>query len=106
MPRIPLCSISDLPEGASCSVTLAGQPVAVFHVGGALYAIEDRCPHAGAPLSGGHVEAGVVTCPRHAWRFRLSDGAWADNPKVCIKTYSVALDGTQVVLDLLEPTSN
>ena len=33
----------------------------------------------GASLSGGYVENGVVTCPWHAWRFRLTDGAWADN---------------------------
>ncbi len=103
MPRIPICTVNDLPDGASCSALINNEPVAVFHVGGAFYAIEDRCPHAGAPLSGGHVENGIVTCPRHAWRFRLSDGAWADNPKVCIKTYAVHVEGEQVSLELPEP---
>jgi nitrite reductase (NADH) small subunit/3-phenylpropionate/trans-cinnamate dioxygenase ferredoxin subunit len=41
----------------------------------------------GASLSGGHVEDGCVTCPWHAWRFRLTDGAWADNPRIRIGSY-------------------
>ena len=45
------------------------------------FAIDDVCPHMGASLSGGYVEDGIVTCPWHAWRFRLTDGTWADNPR-------------------------
>jgi len=40
------------------------------------------------------VEKGIVTCPWHAWRFRLSDGAWADNPRIKIGSYPVrVMDG-------------
>ena len=47
----------------------------------------------GASLSGGYVENGVVTCPWHAWRFRLADGAWADNPRIKIGCYPVRVAG-------------
>jgi nitrite reductase (NADH) small subunit/3-phenylpropionate/trans-cinnamate dioxygenase ferredoxin subunit len=50
----------------------------------------------GASLAGGYVEGGVVTCPWHAWRFRLGDGAWADNPRVKTGCYPVRLAGDDI----------
>jgi nitrite reductase (NADH) small subunit len=76
--------------------------VAVFHADGQYYAIDDRCPHAGASLADGCVEAGVVTCAWHAWRFRLSDGSWADNPRVKTKTYPVVVENGQVYVSVGE----
>ena len=49
-------------------------PLAVYQVAGGLYAIADRCPHAGATLSCGEVESAVVTCPRHGSRFDIRTG--------------------------------
>jgi nitrite reductase (NADH) small subunit/3-phenylpropionate/trans-cinnamate dioxygenase ferredoxin subunit len=90
-----VCRIDDLPEGECKTVELDGKLIAVFHHGGRYFAIDDLCPHMGASLSGGHVENGIVTCPWHAWRFRLDDGAWADNPRLKIGCYQVRLaDGT------------
>jgi nitrite reductase (NADH) small subunit/3-phenylpropionate/trans-cinnamate dioxygenase ferredoxin subunit len=91
MPRVPVCKTVDLPEGAVAVATVGRKDIAVFHHDGKLFAIDDCCPHAGASLAGGHVEDGVVTCPLHAWRFRLSDGAWADNPKVKTGCYAVTV---------------
>ena len=55
------------------------------------------CPHMGASLAGGFVEDGIVTCPWHYWRFRLADGAWADNPRIKIGCYPVhVVRGIQV----------
>ncbi len=93
---IPVCQVGDLQDGESIVVTVDGRNVAVFFSAGQYYAINDACPHAGSPLSDGHVEDGVVTCSWHGWRFRLADGAWADNPRVKTACYPVQLDGTQV----------
>jgi nitrite reductase (NADH) small subunit/3-phenylpropionate/trans-cinnamate dioxygenase ferredoxin subunit len=41
-----------------------------------------------------------VSCPWHYWRFRLSDGAWADNPKVRQNTYPVIEADGQIQLEL------
>jgi nitrite reductase (NADH) small subunit/3-phenylpropionate/trans-cinnamate dioxygenase ferredoxin subunit len=88
--------VSELPEGESRTVEVAGKLVAVFHQQGQFYAIDDVCPHMGASLSGGYVEKGIVTCPWHAWRFRLNDGAWADNPRIKIGCYPVRIEGDEV----------
>ncbi len=94
--------VGDIPDGGSTVIEVNGQDVAVFHAGGKYYAINDRCPHAGASLAGGHVEDGVVTCPWHYWRFRLTDGAWADNPRVKTGCYAVSVVDDRIVLEVPE----
>jgi nitrite reductase (NADH) small subunit len=88
--------VGELAEGESRAVEVAGKLVAVFRQQGQYYAIDDVCPHMGASLSGGYVEKGIVTCPWHAWRFRLADGAWADNPRIKIGCYPVRVEGDEV----------
>ena len=99
MPVIPVCRVDELPEGECCVMTIGDRDVAVFHREGKFFAIDDRCPHAGTSLSGGHVEGGVVTCPWHGWRFRLCDGAWADNPRVKTGCYRVQVENDTVMID-------
>ena len=84
----------------SIIVEVNKKDVAIFHVGGKYYAIDDMCPHAGASLSGGTVENEIVTCAWHGWRFRLTDGAWADNPKVKTGCYQVHVVGDEVQLEV------
>lgn len=87
-----VCKIEDLKEGESRTVSAGNKLIAVFHTEGQFYAIDDVCPHMGASLSGGYVEQNIVTCPWHAWRFRLTDGAWADNPRLKIGCYAVRVE--------------
>jgi nitrite reductase (NADH) small subunit/3-phenylpropionate/trans-cinnamate dioxygenase ferredoxin subunit len=86
---VRVCGVEELANGASRVVEVAGRPVAVFRQGDSYFAIDDVCPHMGASLSDGYVEDGIVTCPWHAWRFRLSDGLWADSPRLKIGCYKV-----------------
>lgn len=91
-----VCKVGELTEGEGKTVEVANKLLAVFRVDGQYFAIDDMCPHMGASLSGGYVEDGIVTCPWHAWRFRLNDGAWADSPRVKIGCYPVRIAGDQV----------
>jgi nitrite reductase (NADH) small subunit len=38
------------------------------------FALEDRCPHKGGPLSQGIVHGNSVTCPLHNWVLSLETG--------------------------------
>jgi nitrite reductase (NADH) small subunit/3-phenylpropionate/trans-cinnamate dioxygenase ferredoxin subunit len=100
-----VCRVGDIPEGDSKSFTVGDKAIAVFFANGNYYAIEDHCPHMGSPLSGGYVEDGIVTCPWHAWRFRLNDGAWADNPRIKIGCYAVRVEGDLVQVEVPAPRS-
>ncbi len=84
---IPVCRVDELMEGRGKLVKVGDRLVALFRTEDQIFAIDDVCPHMGASLSDGDVENGIVTCPWHAWRFRLADGAWADNPRIKIGCY-------------------
>ncbi len=52
--------------------------VALFVVDGEIRAFEAFCPHMEGPLFAGSIAGGIVTCPWHAWRYSLTDGARID----------------------------
>jgi len=61
---------TDLPPGAVVHRRLLGHDLALWRgPDGAVHAWHDRCPHRGAPLSGGCVVEGALQCPYHGWRF-------------------------------------
>jgi nitrite reductase (NADH) small subunit len=98
-----VCKVGEVPEGEGKTVQVGNKLVALFCVGGQYHAIDDVCPHMGASLAGGFVEGGIVTCPWHAWRFRLGDGAWADNPRLKIGCYNVRVEGDAVQIQVPAP---
>ena len=71
-------------------------PIAIYHVGGSLYAAGDVCPHAGARLSEGTLDRTVITCPLHGSQFDVRNGERlrgpADDP-IPVCTVEVS-DGT------------
>jgi nitrite reductase (NADH) small subunit/3-phenylpropionate/trans-cinnamate dioxygenase ferredoxin subunit len=97
VPFVPVARIGDIPAGQGCVYEVGGRLVAVFFDGERHHAIDDLCPHMGASLGSGPMVDGVVTCPWHAWRFRLCDGAWCDNPKLRVDVFEV-----RVVADTIE----
>jgi nitrite reductase (NADH) small subunit len=97
---VTVARVGEIPEGGNIVVEVNGKDVVVFLDQGKYYAIDDRCPHAGASLSCGEVRDGIVTCAWHYWRFRLADGAWADNPRIKTGSYPVHVVGDEVRLEI------
>lgn len=93
---VTVARVGEIPEGEGRTVTVGDRLVAVFLVDGQYRAIDDLCPHQGASLGAGCVQDGEVFCPWHAWRFRLSDGAWADNPRIGVDVFETRVEGDQV----------
>ncbi len=91
-----VAKVGDIAEGDAATVKLDNKLIALFRQQGQYYAIDDVCPHMGASLAGGYVENQVVTCPWHAWRFRISDGTWVDSPRVKIGCYPVRVVGDEI----------
>jgi nitrite reductase (NADH) small subunit len=71
---IPVAKVADIAPGSAATVVIDGREIAVFNVDGTFYALENDCPHQGGPLAEGWIEGTTVTCPWHAWCFRLDDG--------------------------------
>jgi len=91
-----VAKVGDIPAGEGRAYEVDGRMVAVFFVDNEYLAIDDFCPHMGASLAAGTLEDGVVMCPWHAWRFRVCDGTWCDNPKIKIDTFEVRLEDGQI----------
>lgn len=76
-------------------------PVALYQVNGRLCAVADRCPHAGAVLSGGELTAAVLTCPGHGSQFDVTTGQRVRGPADDhLATHRVMTEGGQVWLVL------
>lgn len=57
------------------AVTLLGERIMVMRDRGTVYALKDRCPHRGVPLSYGNQQfPGTVSCVYHGWTFDLKTG--------------------------------
>jgi nitrite reductase/ring-hydroxylating ferredoxin subunit len=101
--RVPLFALNDAAGRLGCvhkeTTGMVDEPLAVYHVGTEFHACADRCPHAGATLSEGEVESGVVTCPRHGSQFVVSTGERIRGPAdTDIATYPTVSDGGQLYL--------
>ncbi len=97
---IVLCQVDEVPLGTGKYVVVGKHGYAVFVVGDEVRVIDDNCPHAGASLSGGHLdEEGVVRCPMHNWYFDTCSGKCTDNERIGVETYeSRVVDGCVEIL--------
>jgi len=64
-------SVSSLTDGSLAAVSVAGSDLVVANVDGSLLAYRDRCASCGAPLHGGLLMAGALSCPECARSFFL-----------------------------------
>ena len=104
---ITVASVGELAEGEGKTVTAGERLVALFLHNGRYLAIDDICPHQGASLGAGCLDdpssdAPTVVCPWHAWRFRLDDGKWADNPRLGVDVFETRVVGDEVQVRLAE----
>jgi nitrite reductase (NADH) small subunit len=103
---IDVGSAEDLPPHAARRVETPRGPVALFRtLDGALFALEDRCPHRGGPLSEGIVHGRAVACPLHNWTIDLKTGEplGADAGKGCAPPLPVRAEGGRILLRLNGP---
>ncbi len=99
-----ICKLEDIPVLGSRRVERAqGLDVAVFrNTQDEVFALLDRCPHKGGPLSQGIVFGTSVACPLHNWTIGLCDGQASAPDEGCTPKFEVKLDGGQVFLKSAE----
>ena len=72
---IEIGCIEDIPPQGARVVRTAQGDIAVFRTAtDEIFALRDRCPHKGGPLSQGIVSGKTVTCPLHNWNIALDTG--------------------------------
>jgi NAD(P)H-dependent nitrite reductase small subunit len=94
MPYLDTTLKPDEIDGSRC-VQLGEVQVGLFRSPEGLFALDNICPHRGAPLHDGFVSDGQVTCPWHQWQFDLKDGHCRNIPGPRVAVYGVEIrDGT------------
>jgi nitrite reductase/ring-hydroxylating ferredoxin subunit len=109
MPRHVVAPVGDIPPGGRKLVQVNGRAIVVFNLGGEYFALSDRCPHKGGPLSKGKLtgllessEPGayrysrrgeIIRCPWHSWEFDIRTGkSWCDPERVRARNYRVTVE--------------
>ncbi|OGS08758.1 MAG: tRNA-(guanine-N1)-methyltransferase [Elusimicrobia bacterium RIFOXYA12_FULL_51_18] len=52
-----------------------------------IYALANKCPHMGCPVSRGRLEGYILKCPCHDWRFDIRTGVFLDAPELSLRSY-------------------
>ncbi|MCY0389227.1 nitrite reductase small subunit NirD [Robbsia sp. Bb-Pol-6] len=96
-----VCRVDDIPALGSRVVVRESGNLALFRTqDDAVFALLDRCPHKGGPLSQGIVHGETVTCPLHGWQIALDTGTARAPDEGCARRFPVRVEGGDVYLDL------
>ena len=97
-----LCPLDEIPRLGSRVVkgTRHGD-IAVFRTADdQVFALHDKCPHKGGPLSQGIVHGSSVTCPLHNWKIQFEDGQAVAPDEGCARKFAARVDQGVVFLQI------
>lgn len=97
---IDIGALDDVPVRGSRVIRSALGCVAVFRTASdEVFALEDRCPHKGGPLSDGIVHGRSVTCPLHNWVISLETGLAQGADRGAVRTFKLRVDDGRLLID-------
>ena len=92
-------ALEDIPPRGARVVKTSRGDIAIFRTADdRLFALDDRCPHKGGPLSQGIVQGHGVTCPLHNWMISLETGKAQGADEGCTRTIAVQQRDGRVLL--------
>ena len=98
---ITIGKVDDIPQLGARIVQTADGDIAVFRTADdEVFALRDRCPHKGGPLSQGIVYGKRVACPLHDWKIHLDSGMAVAPDEGCAASYPVRVENGEVRLSL------
>ena len=98
---IDIAALDDIPRQGARVVKTAFGCVAVFRTADdQVFALDDRCPHKGGPLSEGIVHGTQVTCPLHNWAFDMATGQAQGADDGAVATHPVQVAAGRILLDI------
>jgi nitrite reductase (NADH) small subunit len=96
---LDLCGLDEIPRLGSRVVEAASGNIAVFRTADdRVFALNDKCPHKGGPLSQGIVHGDRVACPLHGMLIQLESGTAVAPDEGCVKRHEAKVEGGRVFL--------
>lgn len=104
-----VCPSSEIQIGKSKSFSIKTNEeknveIAVFNIGGVFYAIFNICIHKGGPLRKGFLDADIVTCPWHGWKYSVKDGKSPHEGGDSVNSYDVKEIGNEIYVNSIPST--
>lgn len=93
-------ALDQLPPGTGTTVTVGDTSMALFNVGGTVYAINDTCKHAGSSLGSGELNGKVVRCRAHGWKYDVTTGFVNGIDGFGVACYAVKVEGGDILVDV------
>ena len=94
-----IARLEDIPRLGARVLRTDTLDIAIFRTAtDQVFALRDRCPHKGGPLSQGIVHGGAVTCPLHNWKIDLASGEAQGPDEGCAHGYPVKVENGMVYL--------
>jgi len=96
-----VCALAEVPQLGARVVKSAHGDIAVFrNADDEVFALADKCPHKGGPLSQGIVFGRKVACPLHGWNIGLDDGQAVAPDVGCAKRFAVKIENGAILLNI------
>lgn len=96
---LKVCALEEIPRLGTRKVESGDLRIALFRTGeDEIFALADRCPHKGGPLSQGIVCGKQVTCPLHSWKIEFADGRAVAPDVGETATYPIKVEGGVVFI--------
>lgn len=93
--------VGEIPRQGARVVRTSEGDIAVFRTADdQVFALRDKCPHKGGPLSQGIVHGNKVACPLHDWRIHLDTGEAVAPDEGCAASFPVRVEGELIFLSL------
>ncbi|OOZ39597.1 nitrite reductase [Solemya pervernicosa gill symbiont] len=97
---VEIGKLDDIPRLGSRVVASGDEEIAIFRTSDdELFALRNKCPHKGGPLSEGIVHGKKVTCPLHNWNVDIDCGAVVAPDEGCVPTYEVKVEAGVISLN-------
>ena len=101
---VKVAALADIPRLGSLVVRKGQLNIALFRTeDDAVFALQDKCPHKGGPLSQGIVHGCKVTCPLHSTIIDLATGTAIAPDEGQVRTLPAKVEDGLVWLDVTEP---
>jgi 3-phenylpropionate/trans-cinnamate dioxygenase ferredoxin subunit len=98
-----VAKVSEVADPGKMLVEVGDELIALFHVGGQFFALDDVCTHDGGPLADGTLDDHTIACPRHGAKFDLRNGAALTMPATRpTRSHEVKVEGDQVLVRIRE----
>lgn len=97
---VELCGAEELWDGEMGCFRAGNTTILLLKINGQFRAYQGNCPHQGAPLAEGELDAGLITCAAHRWQFDATNGLGVNPRSARLKCFPVHVEERKVFIEV------